>query len=143
MPITQLTWARNSPSLPEHLEYMEIFPDRGRIVIACAMGGDPVRFAPMYMSYVDVRDGVIRTQLRPDSPWKDNFYRIEGDLIYWNQDGQPECPWRAISREKLPTWFGSFQEKAHSRMNEREAAFRRSQSQTEQDGDGGPSVVES
>jgi hypothetical protein len=119
---------------------MEIFPDRGRIVIACAMGGDPVRYAPMSMSYVDAREGVIRTQLRPDGPWKDNFYRIEGDLIFWNHDDQHEWPWQAISRAQLPAWFHSFQEKAQSRMNEREAAFLRSQ--TDQDGEGASSVVE-
>lgn len=134
MPITHLTWARSSSAFPEHLEYMEVFPERGRIVIACVMNADPVRYAPMAMSYVDVREGLIRTQLRPDSPWKDDFYRIEGDSIFWNHDGQREWPWLAIPREQLPAWFDSFQEKAHSRMNERESAFRRSQSQAEEDG---------
>ena len=113
---------------------MEIFPHVGRIVIACAIGGDPVRYAPMYMSFIDVRDGLIRTQLRPDGPWKDDFYRIEGDLIFWNQDGLGEGAWRAIPRDELPAWFDSFQQKAHSRMNEREAAFRQSQSQRQHDG---------
>jgi len=103
---------------------MEIFPGRGRIVIACMMNADPVRYAPMYMSFIDVRDGLIQTQLRPDGRWKDDFYRIEGDLIFWNQAGQGEGSWRSIPRDELPAWFDAFQEKAHSRMNERETAFR-------------------
>jgi hypothetical protein len=125
---------------------MEIFPERGRIVIACMMSADPVRYAPMAMSYVDVREGLIRTQRRPDSLWTDDFYRIEGDSIFWNHDGGYAWPWQAISREQLPDWFDVFQAKVQASMDKRETAFRPSQSQAAQNGAGnscasGPDVL--
>jgi hypothetical protein len=134
MPLTHTTWTRKSPSFPEHAEYMEIIPEVRRIVCANVDVGDPVRYFPLAMYYVDVRDGLIRTQTRPDEPWKDNTYRMEGDLIIWNHDGEKEWPWKMISRDQLPLWFESFVEKAQARLNERTAAIRESKSKAQSEG---------
>ena len=65
MRIPHTTWARKSPYFPEHFDHMEVLPEDGRIVSAIVVAGDPVRYGPEALSYIDVEDGLIRIQLRP------------------------------------------------------------------------------
>jgi hypothetical protein len=135
MPLTHTIWTRKSPTFPEHAEYMEILPHAGVIMCANVASVDPVRHYPMALYYVEVRDGLIRTRLSPDRPWKEDTYRIERDLIVWNHDGKKEWPWKMISQDQLPEWYAAFVEKAQARMNERAAAIRDSQSKDLPDAD--------
>jgi hypothetical protein len=119
MLLTHTAWIRNSPSFPEHPEYMEVLSDVGRIVCAIAGQGNPVQYIPMTMTYVNVAEGLIRTRLLPNSNWKDDTYRVEGDLMFWNDNGDNESPWQVLPPDQLPSWFLTFRDRALSAMDRR------------------------
>lgn len=100
---------------------MEILPDVGRIVCSAVLSTEPMRNVPVAMAYRECEHGHVQTQLRPDSQWTDNTYRIEGDIAIWNHAGGKEWPWIAISCDRLPSWFSELQHKAQQRMDERQA----------------------
>ena len=100
---------------------MEIFPDCGRIVSACVVRDDPVRYAPVAVMYEEMGPGRVRTWLKSDSGSSECTFRMEAQTIYWTWDGK-EWPWELISGDELPEWFRTFETKARQRLDEREAA---------------------
>lgn len=121
MPLSHSFWRRTSPSFPSVSEYMEIFPDCARIVSACVLQDDPVRYAPMAVTYEELEPGRVRTRLKSDSDWSECTFRMGEGVIYWMWGGE-EWPWELISYEELPEWFRAFEAKARQRMDERDAA---------------------
>jgi len=99
---------------------MEILPDVGRIVCSAVIDVEPVRNVPMAMVYQESGPGQIKTQLRPDSQWIDNTYRIDGDVAIWNHSGSKDWPWVSLHCDDLPSWFAELKRKALVRMDERE-----------------------
>jgi hypothetical protein len=120
MALTPICCIRKSHEFPEHSEYLVVFPDTLRIVCSVVMATNPLRQAPMSMFYVNVGPGHIRTRLRPEYEWQDDFYRIEQDKAFWSHriPNTEQHPWTLILPVDLPDWFEAFQFKAQKRMNE-------------------------
>jgi hypothetical protein len=102
---------------------MEIMPGVGMILCASSARTDPLKYIRMSMAYVQMEEGSIRTRLAPEFPWRGDRYRMEEDRIFWNhREGAEWWPWRRISAEEMPEWYGAFREKALGKFEERERA---------------------
>ena len=120
VPLDHRYWIRDSVLFPGHAEYMEIMPEKGMILCPALVHIDPPKYLPLAMSYVDAGEGHVRTRLRPDEPWREHRYRIEGDVILWDhQEGIREWPWNRMAEEEWPEWYPEFRDNAVTRFEEK------------------------
>ena len=105
-----------SPNFPGDPEFMEIVPERGRILSSAVVRELPSGRAPIAVMYQDAGEGSVRVRLRPNEPWRIHSYRIEGEFILWNHGGQ-DYRWDRIRQSELPDWWSDFRARVWARMD--------------------------
>jgi len=136
MQLTHTGWTRRCPEFPKYAEYIEILPEVGRIICAhvagCTPGlstsplryveeGSPIEYFAMPLSYVEVEDGLIRTQIYPWNKGTDHRYLIKENVLYW--DDKMDAPWESLSADQFPSWYQAFKEQTQAWMDKKMADY--------------------
>ncbi len=114
-------WSAPSQQFPDQLEYMLIDPVRGRSISSITIEINPIKRGAISVWYKQDKPNTFSTRLNVNSEWRDSFYRLEGNIIYWRWsfDGV-EFPWMLVAQSDVPEWFWERVRRSYERMDSAE-----------------------
>jgi hypothetical protein len=110
-------WTYPSTECPGQYDFMFIDESRGRIVNFVVMKAEPFRQLPMRLWYRPTSPTSIVVRLRPEEPWREHVFDLNGDTLSWTVGGTVQ-PWGRVPQEAHPDWLEAKLAEAYSKMDE-------------------------
>jgi hypothetical protein len=117
-PLHYSFWRAPSQEFPDQLEYMLIDPEKGRCISSVTVQANPIKRSAISVWYKQGQPNVFSTRLKLSDTWRDSFYRLEGDTIFWKWSLEGvEYPWIATPESEIPEWFFDRVQRSYTKMN--------------------------